>query len=132
MAQGAGFRIAGSLVRKYIVPSGKVGFLTIDVYDSNKGRSTKFDLKAFDRSVLDDLDALRDGALLEVTGSLDMEKVADKAREAVKVDGREKWVPSLIVRVIKTEASSRPSGRQPEPREPADDFDQSKPEDVAY
>jgi hypothetical protein len=129
--QGAGFRIAGSLVRKYIAPSGKVAFLTVDVYDSDNGRSTKFDLKTFGRDVMDDLGELRAGAMIELTGSIDMEKVADKAREAVKVDGREKWVPSLIVRAIKTEASSRPPARQPEPREPGDDGEPARPPEAA-
>lgn len=129
MQQGAGFRVVGSVVRKFVVNSGKVAFLTLDVTTANKSR--KHDFKTFD--CVDDVASLADGAIVEVTGNLDVEKLTAKDRSDVMVDGRTKWIPSLVIKAIKTEGLSvaakpkhttvkAPMSRPPaEPVDPSDD-----------
>jgi hypothetical protein len=104
--QGAGFRICGSVVRRFVVQSGKVAFLTLDVFADGHGK--KIDLRGF-KEMVEEIGTLQPGALIEVTGAVEMEKVTAKDRSPVMVDGREKWVPCLTVRAIKTEGSSRAS-----------------------
>lgn len=108
MKQGAGFRICGSVVRRFVVPSGKVAFLTIDVFADGHGK--KIDLRGF-KDMVEEIGSLQPGALVEVTGAVEMEKLTGRDRNPVLVDGREKWVPALTVREIKFEASSRPPVR---------------------
>jgi hypothetical protein len=57
--QGAGFRVAGSLVRKWVSPKGNFAMVTIDVYDSDRGRSKKIELRAFSADVIAAIDELR-------------------------------------------------------------------------
>lgn len=102
---GAGFRIAGSLVRKWVAQSFKVARVTVAV-DHEKG-TKKIDLVSFAPDVIEEIAALRDGALFEVTGRVDMEKLKDKQGNEVKIDGYAKWVPSLSVQVIKVQGASK-------------------------
>lgn len=122
MTQGAGFRIVGSVVRKFVAPSGKVAFLTLDV--TADGRSKKIDLRGFGDTV-EEIGCLNQGALIEVTGTIDNEKLTAKDRSDVMVDGRAKWVPALTVRAVKAEASSKPAAKSPpkKPAHPAGDDD---------
>lgn len=126
MKQGAGFRICGSVVRRFVVPSGKVAFLTLDVFTDGHGK--KIDLRGF-KEMVEEIGTLQPGALVEVTGAVEMEKVTGRDRNPVIVDGREKWVPALTVRAIKLEASSRPeasrapAGNVPPPNPSGDQGD---------
>lgn len=104
MTQGAGFRICGSVVRKFVAPSGKIAFLTLDVFVDGRGK--KVDMRGFSEMV-EEIGTLNNGALVEVTGTIDIEKLTDKQRQPVVVDGREKWVTALTVRAVKTEGSSK-------------------------
>jgi len=110
MQQGAGFRICGSVVRRFVVPSGKVAFLTLDVFADGHGK--KIELRGF-KDMVEEIGVLQPGALVEVTGAVEMEKLTDRNRNPVLVDGREKWVHAMTVRAIKHEASSRPPAARP-------------------
>lgn len=103
-AQGAGFRICGSVVRRWTASSGKFGTLVLDVFVD--GKASKIDLVTFD--CVNDFSTLAQGALVEVTGRVGMQKLSAKDKTPIKIDGYEKWVPQLIVKVVKVEASSRP------------------------
>ncbi|HEY6875577.1 MAG TPA: hypothetical protein VI384_04385 [Candidatus Dormibacteraeota bacterium] len=99
---GRGFRICGAVVRKFVAPSGKIAFLTLDV--SAPPRSTKIEMRTFD--LVEDVGCLGVGQTVEVTGSVDMEKLTSKDRNPVMVDGREKWIPALTIKKITVEGSS--------------------------
>ena len=107
--QGAGFRICGSVVRKWTSPTGKFGTLVLDVFVD--GKASKIDLVTFD--CVNDFSDLAQGALVEVTGRVGMQKLSAKDKTPVKIDGYEKWVPQLIVKVVKMEASSKPASSVP-------------------
>lgn len=136
---GAGFRLCGAIVRRHVIP-GKVAFMTIEVHGHPKSR--KHDLKAFAAEVLDEIAELGAGQTVEVTGAIDAEKVTDKKRNAIMVDGREKWVPSLVIKKITVEGSSRrpapdaaappANGAAPPPRRRAADalMDDDGPSDL--
>lgn len=118
--QGAGFRICGAVVRRFVAQSGKAAFLTLDVV-GDRG-SKKIELRAFDRSMVADIGELGAGQIVECTGSVDVEKLTNKKRDEIKIDGYAKWVPALTIRVLRIEGSSRapaPSnGEQPPASEP--------------
>ncbi len=121
METGSGFRVCGYVVRKFVAPSGKVAFLVIDV-PGEKGRSSKIDLRAFDAEVIGDVGSLNVGAKAEMTGRIDVEKLAGKDRNPVTVDGRDAWVTKLTVRTVKVDGASIPA----KPKQPAitdDPFD---------
>lgn len=101
---GAGFRIVGAVVRKFVAQSGKFAAVTIDV--NVPPRSRKIECRAFDAEMIDEIGQLGAGQTIEITGQIDMEKLTDKKREPVKVDGYEKWSPALTVKAIKIEGSS--------------------------
>lgn len=101
--QGAGFRICGSVVRLWSNDAGTFATMTLDVMVD--GRARKIDLRAF-REQVEDLKRLRPGAVVEVTGQIEMEKLAAKDKTPIKVNGYEKWFPALTVKTVKTEASS--------------------------
>lgn len=111
---GAGFRVCGAVVRKFVAPSGKCAFLTLDV--NAHPRSKKIEFRAFSDDMIEEIGGLGVGMTVEVTGNVDMEPVKSKDRKEVLVDGRAKWVPVLTVKALKIEGSSR----QPAPRAPAE------------
>lgn len=103
--QGAGFRICGAVVRRFVAQSGKAAFVTIDV-PGERG-SKKIELRSFDRSIVADIGSLGAGQIVECTGTVDVEKLTNKQRDEVKVDGYAKWMPALTIRVLRIEGSSR-------------------------
>lgn len=117
--QGAGFRICGVVVRRFVAQSGKAAFLTLDVV-GDRG-SKKIELRSFDLSIVADIGQLGAGQTVECTGTVDVEKLTNKKRDEIKIDGYAKWVPALTIRVLRIEGSSRapaPSNGQ-QPPEPA-------------
>lgn len=108
--QGAGFRVCGSVVRRWTNQAGTYATLTLDVFvvDAERGRSAtkKLDFRAF-RGVVTEIAVLTPGSMVEVTGSIDTEKLTNKAKEDIIVDGYPVWVTKLTVRAVKAESSSR-------------------------
>lgn len=102
---GAGFRIVGYVVRRFVPPSGKVAFLTLDVPNS-KGKNNKIELRTFESDMITEVGALGDGMTVQVTGSIDVECLKDKSKKDVQIDGRAKWVPALTIKALKIEPSS--------------------------
>lgn len=102
---GAGFRICGAVVRRFVPKSNKIAFVTLDVV--SHPRSKKIELRAFDRGLVEEISQLGAGMTIQVTGSVDVEPVKDKAGKEVKVDGYEKWVPVLTIRALTVEGASR-------------------------
>lgn len=117
--QGSGFRICGSVVRKWVASTNTVARLVLDVFVD--GKSKKLDMIAFKDPVID-VAGLEAGQIVEVTGRIDTEKLTDKKREAVKVDGYEKWVPMLVIRSVKVAPSSKKSTPKDEHGEDTVDF----------
>lgn len=126
--QGAGWRMCGAVVRKWISPTGKFASLTIGV-PGNKGE-IKHEVRAFSSSgLIDEINDLGVGQIVKVTGGVDREPLTDKARKEVKVDGYVVWVTKLTLKTLEIEgASRRPSpgpdtGPAPagDPPPPADD-----------
>lgn len=117
--QGAGFRVCGSVVRRWANQAGTYATLVLDVFvvDEERGRSAnkKLDFRGF-RGAVTDIAVLTPGAMVEVTGSVDSEKLTNKAKEDVMVDGYPVWVTKLTVRAVKVESSSRaPASNAPPP-----------------
>ncbi len=132
MSDEALFKVTGAVVRTYVPASGKVAFLTLDVL--NGERSRKYDLRAFDASIVATIGELAKGATVEIKGTLDVEPVKTKTGEQVLVDGFAKWVPMLVARSVTTSAAaSRQAPRVSAPRDgggqqrgnvaPVDDID---------
>lgn len=120
MEMGAGFRVCGFVVRRFVTPSGKAAFLTLDVPSEKAGKTKKIDLRAFDDEVIGDVGSLTPGAKVQVTGVVDMEKVTDKARAPIMIDGREKWTPALTIKKVTVEGSSKAPKPPSEPSKKSD------------
>jgi len=101
---GAGFRICGAVVRKFVNGKHNFASLTLDVVGAP--RSKKIDLRAFDEDIVHQIGQLGAGQTIEVTGSVDVETIKAKDRKEVLVDGYSKWVSVLTARSIKVEGSS--------------------------
>ena len=117
MTHGAGCRIAGRVKRKaFVVPSGKVAFLTIEVDYERDGviKKKSIEMKTFDCVV--EVGSLREGDEVEVTGSVDSEQPKNKDRTPVQMNGRDMWCPSLTIRVVK-------GAPPPPPKPPMDESD---------
>jgi hypothetical protein len=108
--QGAGFRAAGCVVRKFCSPTGKFGALTLSITQGE--RNTKVDFVTFD--CVNDFSDLVQGANVTVTGKIGMNKLTAKDKSEVKVDGFAKWVPQLVVTAVKVEASSKKPAASPD------------------
>jgi len=112
---GAGFRIVGAIVRKFVNDKGTFGAMTLDVVA--EPRAKKIEVRAFDAGVIEEIGGLGAGQTIEVTGSVDVETVKGKDRKEVIVDGRSKWVAVLTDRAIKVEgASAQPRSAAAEQR----------------
>jgi len=114
--QGSGFRISGSVVRKYVNPQGTFGALTVEVFVD--GRKKLLEIRAFKDTTAAFSDLVQ-GALVTVTGSVDSEKLTSKDKSPVVIDGREKWVSALTARkIVVAEVSKAP----PKPAAADDDI----------
>jgi hypothetical protein len=101
---GAGFRIAGNVVRRFVPQSRRCAFLTLDVNRSPK--PVKIEMRTFKADLIEEIDALTSGQNVEVTGQIDIECVKTKKGEEVKIDGYSKFVPALTIRELKIDGSS--------------------------
>lgn len=103
----AGFRITGYVTRVWCAPSGKFASLQVET-PNGKGGTKKIDLRCFSDAI-DEVRQLGNGQVVQVTGTVDMEKLTSKAKEEVKVDGYAKWSPALTIRKVEVEpASAKP------------------------
>jgi len=113
-----------------IAPSGKVADLTVEVCkpgcDGDRPRKSFHKVVAFDQGVIEQMQALGAGESVLVTGDVESEKLVDHAKNAVKVDGYERWVDRRVARKIETLSQS--AKQQPRTAaKPADDDDDSLP-----
>lgn len=92
---GAGFRIVGIVEKVFLAASGKFAKLTISC-PGNQDRMQKVDVVAFSDK-FDLVKNIGQGEEIRVTGAIAMEKLTNKAREEVKVDGYAKWSPMLVL-----------------------------------
>lgn len=116
--EGGGFRICGVVKRKFTASSGTFGTLDLE-YMSRDNRKTRNRLKTFADTVVNELAQLSEGDKVIVTGEVSQEKVTNKAKEAVKVDGYDLYVPLLRLRTIKVDPSSQGT-KEPESEPPLD------------
>lgn len=121
--QGAGFRICGAVVRKFVPPSGKCAFLTLAT--PGKKGEVKHELRAFDYDLIVEAGSLGVGQIVQCTGSVDNEPLRDKARNDVQVDGRTAWVTKLTIRAMTVEGSSAKPKPSTDPT--SSNFDDSDP-----
>lgn len=103
--RGAGFRICGAVVRRFVPPSGKCAFLMLAT--PGKKGEVKHELRAFDYDLIVEVGSLGVGQTVQCTGSVDNEPLKDKAKNDVQVDGRAAWVPKLTIRAMTVEGSSK-------------------------
>ena len=115
-ANGAGFRIAGNVVRRFVSQSGKFAALTVDV--NAHPRSKKIEMRCFSLDLIGEIESLTAGQNVEVTGHVDSEPVKNKKGEEVIVDGYKKYVAVLTVKALKVEGSStRPAPKNETPED---------------
>jgi hypothetical protein len=117
---GAGFRICGIVIRRFVPPSGACAFLTLEV-PTDKGKRAKLDMVTFDCVV--DVGALGEGQTVQVTGSIGSKAVKDKAKQDVQVDGRTLWVPQLVIKAVTVEAAKPKEPPKPGAQLPGDTVD---------
>jgi len=124
--RGAGFRIVGAVVRRFVPPSGKCAFVTLAV--PGKKGEVKHECRTFDHDLIVEVGSLGVGQTVQVTGTLDNEPLKNKEKQDVQVDGRTAWVPKLTIRDLKIEGSSvKPSAAPPvDSPPPATDWDDAK------
>lgn len=119
---GAGFRICGAVVRKFVPPSGKCAF--VDIATPGKKGEIKHELRTFDYDLIVEVGSLGVGQIVQVTGSVESETLKDKGRNDVKVDGRTAWVSKLTIRALTVEgASIKPAVSTPPASSSFDDSD---------
>ena len=106
-----GFRICGAVVRKFVNPQGTFASVTIEAPNA-RGRMEKYDVKCFSDGPMDEFRELGQGQTIQVTGNIAMSKLTAKNKEAVKVDGYDKWLPDLVAKAVKVEVA----GAKPAPR----------------
>lgn len=109
---GAGFRICGAVVRKWVSPTGKFASLVVGA-PNGKGKETKHDLRAFDPELVEQIHGLGVGQIVQATGGIDNEKQTNKAKEEIKVDGYNVWLTKLTIRALTVEGSSVKPGAPP-------------------
>jgi len=114
MKEHGRFSITGAVTRKYANDKGTFARLGLSVSDGQRKRNV--DVKAFAVRVVASIARLSDGDIVSVAGDVKSEKLTDKTKQEVQVDGRAVWVPSLVATEIKLEAQQQ---QQPPP---ADDF----------
>lgn len=106
--QGTGFRICGMVEKVFAAPSGKFCKVTISCLNARDALQ-KVDVVAFSDGFAM-LSKLGQGETVQVTGNVAMEKLTDKARAEVKIDGYAKWVPMLVAKGVKVIQSVAPAG----------------------
>lgn len=106
MDHGTGFRIAGIVDRVFAAQSGKFAKVTVSAPDG-KGKLQKIDVVAFSES-FQQLANLGQGEEVTITGNIAMEKLTDKGRNEIKVDGYAKWSPMLVAKAVKVEVAKPP------------------------
>jgi hypothetical protein len=94
----------GYVVRKWVSPGGRYASLCLDVPGERGGG--KYDFRCFADGPLSEIGNLQGGQLVEVTCSVDMECLRNKAKQDVKIDGYSKWVPVLTVRSMEVQPAS--------------------------
>jgi hypothetical protein len=126
MVDKADFNIVGGIVRKYVAPSGKAAFLTVET--AVDGRRMKHEMVAFDATTIRQIETAGIGEFVSCKGRLGNKKVTNKNREPAQFDGRDLWVPQYILTYIESASGNvneRPPASAPIPRnsKPVDDSD---------
>jgi hypothetical protein len=119
--KGTMFEITGSVVRRWVSPTGK--FATITIGTPGRAKEQKTQVRAFDSGVIGQIGALEVGHMVCIQGDITTEALRNKAREDVKVDGYTAWVNELTVRSIKVESSSKAPQDKVEDKPTADKLD---------
>lgn len=119
--RGAGVRICGFVANKFVARSGKFARLTI-AYPGRRAAEDKTDVRSFEHDVISRIAEIGVGETVTVTAGIDREKLTNKAREAVMVDGREAYTIALTIRTLKVEdgAASSPSAPKEDAPAPPD------------
>jgi len=115
MKEHGRFSIAGAVTSKFANDKGTFARIGICIPDGKRRRYV--DVKAFAARVVASIARLSDGDMVSVAGDVQSEKLTDKTKQEVQVDGRAVWVPSLVATEIKLEAQ-----QQQQPPPPPDDF----------
>lgn len=108
--EGSGFRIVGFVVRKFTASSGKFGRLTVDVNQSP--HPAKLDLRTFDPSLVADVGQLQAGQKVQIRGRIEVEKLKNKAKEEIKIDGYAHWSTVLTLTALEVEGNGRAAATQ--------------------
>lgn len=105
---GTRFEVTGVVTRVWDNGKGTFAKLTVEA-PNGRGGVSKIDFKAFSESV----DAVRHlgyGQTVKVTGTVAMEKLTNKAKDEIKVDGYSFWYPTLRIGSVEVEpASTKPA-----------------------
>ncbi len=124
--RGHGFRAVGFVDRVFIPPSGKVAFLTVAV--PGRQKEQKIELRTFDKEdMIPRVRALGVGETVIVTAGIDSNKLINKAKQEVEVDGRAVWCMTLVIRTLEVEGAEKkadaPKGQSVEEQSKSDGVD---------
>lgn len=124
--EGAGFRVVGTIKRIFVSPTGKFAEIKLSV--NVQPHPPEIVLKSFDRALIGDMKRdLRLGQRVQFTGKIENEKLQDRQRNDVKVDGYDVWLHAMRPTKYEIEGSSRvpapKSEGKPAEREPGGDDD---------
>jgi len=86
----------GKVVRSF--SSDKFGKVTLEV--AGERNACKLDFKTFNADHIALIKTLKPGDSVEVTGSIGVEAVKDKAKVDIEVDGYKLWIPMLKMETI--------------------------------
>ncbi len=110
--RGHGVRVCGFVERAFVPPSGKCAFLTVAV--PGRPKEQKIEMRTFDKEdLIPRIKALGVGQIVTVTAGIESNKLTNKARQEVQVDGRTAWVMVLTIRTLAVEGEAE-KAKEPE------------------
>lgn len=130
MEMGAGWRICGVVERKYVSPKGAFAEMTLAYPD--RGKTAKLKVVAF-KEMVTRVAEVGQGQIVQVTGGFWVAAMTDKAKQPVKVDGRDAFETKHVIRAItvdgENQEASKPEDSISPPQAPAADLDDPRDND---
>lgn len=109
--RGHGFRAVGFVERAFVPPSGKCAFLTVAV--PGRKSEQKIEMRTFDSETIAQVKSLGVGETVMVTAGVESNKLTNKAKQEVQVDGRTAWVMVLVIRTLRVQGAKPQTTAKP-------------------
>lgn len=99
------FLVCGYVKRKWVSDKGNFGTLTVDTKSGT--HETIVTLRSFKDGDIDGIRALSEGQMVRVTGVISDEKLTDKQKNDVKVDGYNVYTTRLNIKKVEVDKTSQ-------------------------